>query len=187
MSLRLFQILILVGGLSLSSCQAILPQNRVNLNDVAFFLEKLKKGSAGMGMVKTVGSNGHEEKVDLTDPNFDRELAFFSKAILSEAYLQGYFSKETKEIEGQKLTIYRAVGEKPEVRLLEVRRNPEGQITGLKLATVQDNYLFQNQLNAELETTSQAGNPRLVSYRIEGRQQVLFGDPYQYYIYSEAR
>lgn len=169
----------------LASCQAVTPENKAARTEVASFLEKLKKEAPAHGITKVVTSQGESEETKIPKPNLEHELAFFSKAALSDAYLNGFYTMTKREEANLSLTTYTAKGDKPEVRQLDVIRNIKGEIIGLHLEAKQDNYLYQNTLNATVFSRP-FGSPQLKDYRIEGTQQMLFGKPYQFDIYAKA-
>jgi hypothetical protein len=184
---RFIPLLIVLGfALSLAGCQAVLPDNKTKENDVAIFIQGIKKTAATEGLEKTTASEGRKETVTLLTPNLDHEFSFFSKAILTESFLKGYYTTTTRQQEGLFVTTYIAIGDKPEVRLLEVFRNAGGQIEGLRMETEQDNYLFQNSLKGELVAGMVGGAPAFKNYRLEGKQKMLFGNPYQFDISAKA-
>ncbi len=173
--------------LSLASCQAFLPKEKTaNSNEVAAFLDTVKANGAPRGIKKTVTSEGQTNSVTLPAPNLDRELAFFSKAVLSEAYLKGYYTLDSTKEAGNSTMIYRANSPKPEVRTLVLVRDGNRHIIGVHVEAVQNNYLYEDSLNATLFAEQVENRYRLTDYKVEGRQKMLLGRYYEFDIYAKA-
>lgn len=172
---------------ALASCQAFLPENKTQKsNEVSAFLDTLKANGLPRGLEKTVRSEGQTNTVTLPKPDLDKEFAFFSKAILTDTYLKGYYMAEVRADLGNTTTIYRANSPKPEVRLLAVVRNGKNRIIGLHVETLQDNYLYEDSLSVTVFAEHVENRYRLNDYKVVGTQKMLFGRPYEFDIYAKA-
>lgn len=181
-----FFILISSALFTLASCQEVIPSTKAKQSDVAVFIDNVKKNSAHNALEKTTASEGRNETSRLLTPNMEHELSFFSKAILAEPFIKGYYTASSRQADGLTVSVYTAIGEKPEVRTLEVFRNADGMITAIRMETLQNNYLFQNSLQGELVADIRDGNPVFKTYKVEGKQKMLFGEPYQFDISAKA-
>lgn len=169
-----------------SSCQAFLPKDKAKQTEVALFLEAVKDAAPAPGLKKRISTGGRFEELTISKANLDRELSFFSKAVLSEAYLKGYY-KMSSRVDGIRTVVtFEATGSKPEVRVLNIIKDRDGRIEGLSFQTLQDNYLYKNTLEATVFARYLNGKPLLIDYRVAGNQRMLVGDPYQFDIYAWA-
>jgi hypothetical protein len=180
MKLGLFSIFCLL--LLLTACQSADKEADKEVRtkspyfDMMGLLATVEQSTKGRALQKqTIGDDKIEQGV-VKDPIYKRELAIFYTADIRKPAWKGLFDITEKD----GLTTYTPKNDKPDLRLMVVKRDELQQVQRVDVTIFQTNYLYSSSASGSLFLTYKGGVAMLDSISIVGEQRIVFGEPFAY-------
>ncbi|MGI9545047.1 MAG: hypothetical protein ACR2MX_17430 [Cyclobacteriaceae bacterium] len=125
----------------------------------------------------------NEEQIDTID--WETELVFFKQSDLNRPYLlDTYGSHEINENKVKK-TIYQPLDSADLGVVQLVIHSDSGQLKKIESVYQEQNLLYDNWRKATMDFALLNGEPRPITYQVEGWQKVIFKDKVDYLIRGE--
>jgi hypothetical protein len=151
--------------------------------DLAVFIKEqiTLLDSLDADVTKKVRIGDTYETKTIGNVDWAKELDLFIQADISKPALQASYNIENAS---NTIRIYKAKNkENPMVKYVKVEFDePTGQILYIEALISQTNYLYHSQKKISLQCNKNAGNQhRIITYKIDGYQKLIFNDkvPYQ--------
>jgi|GEM_PF-7059421 len=173
----------LLGGCVKSQDANTVKGQKSEYYDVLSFVKELSNNTKNHPLKKWTFEDGTLDEVVLTKPDYSRELALFLTSDIQKPAWQGLFT----EVKDGALTSYTATTDKPDVKLLVIRRDSTGRIVELDVTQEQDNYLFKSKSFGSLFVVYENEKPRVDSLNLQGDQRIIFGSTYSYNLLAKVK
>jgi hypothetical protein len=159
--------------LLLSAC---LPQEhksaKVNYYyDLQEALEKLDKNSTAF--LKTTITEGKKQSQIVRNIDWEKELAFFQQANLNKAAFRNGYQERKSTNKDTTFITYETENQDFKVKQLIIGLLPDSSLAKVEAFIRTDNYLYSSEKYLQIFCK----NNKLQSYRISGKQKMIFSEP----------
>ena len=126
-----------------------------------------------------------EEQIDTV--NWETELFFFKESDINRPYLLDTYSSQEINESNIKTTIYQPFDSTGlgVVRLAIYSDPNSGTIIKIESISKEENLLYKNWRTVTMDFSLIDGKARPITYKLEGRQKVIFKDKVDYHIQGE--
>lgn len=168
-----------------TACEQPVPRNNVaeGFYDVSAYLQEQKahlQAKQPMLLKSVQTGDMPVETIEVSETDWEEELAIFEEADLRKPSLRDYYTKQEEVLPNGDIAVRYNKMEDAEapVEYLYLELSPDRKLQHLETSFKDENVLFLSHRKASLSVDPGTGN--IEGYRINGVQKLLFGDSLRY-------
>ena len=139
--------------------------------DLQEALEKLDKNSTAF--LKTTITEGKKQSQIVRNIDWEKELAFFQQANLNKAAFRNGYKERKSTNKDTTFITYETENQDFKVKKLIIALLPDSSLAKVEAFIRTDNYLYSSEKYLQIFCK----NNKLQSYRISGKQKMIFSEP----------
>ena len=176
----------LVLLLAITACERPSPptfaEAEASYNLTPFLEREIERLQAEQPMVLKSVTTGRTqtETVEISEVDWEDELAVFEQTDLNRPALEEYYTKQEQVLDDGNIVVeYKRVEDaEPLVHYLRLELTPERKLKQLNALIQDQNLLFYSRRNVQL--TADPANGHISGYRVEGVQKLVLSDSLHY-------